>query len=597
MADTPLLWTAGARKEAAEILQTLWVTGGADIRARLAEVIVAGPPESLIARLDPEKREVSRDRRVFDRLIVLERAGGPSLGPVLEREAARLRERYPLWRAAEGEEAHFATWMETRSGPDSDYGVDELRTLGDNALLKILINTHEKREGLLDAWRQLGNAAPRRVIALLEQLADQPHSPHDVWVHSLWAVREATKEPELRDSLLALLAGLRRNLFEEREISRAITDILAVAATADLLIDAERNFWVLFDLMASNLEGDTSNADVPEQSDWVSLAINRPMGRLAIAFFSALFARKLDAGARIPPDLRQRLDALVAPASRSHRLARVIAASRLSYLFAVDPDWAQANLLPNFDWELNEEEALAMWQGYAWQPRLDRKLWHELNRYFLPVFTSAHLRALGESSRSLAQMLVLVGIEFEHDELHRDEARNAVRAMSDELRSHALAWIVSILEQPEAPEVQRDRAPSESPTSNADALWTRKIALWLATVWPPEPALRTQATAEQFALIAITTRDRFPEAVAALAPYMVPSEAFHVVNRLAESAHPDKHPEATLALVDAVVESNIGWVDSELREILDRIQIARPQVAQRARFRVWDDRLRARQRS
>jgi hypothetical protein len=286
----------------------------------------------------------------------------------------------------------------------------------------------------------------------------------------------------------------------------------------------------------------------------------------------------------------------VAPGDRSRRLARVIAASRLSYLFAVDPAWTEATLLPNFDWESNEEEAVAMWQGYAWQPRIDQKLWHELEPYFLRVFTPVHIQSLGESGRFLAQMLMLVGIEFGADELPRDAARNAVRAMTDEMRSQALAWIVSVLDQPEDEAAEREGARSEPQTAQADALWTRKVAPWLTEIWPPEPALRTQATAEQFALIAIATLERFPDAVKAIVPHIIPSEAFHAIDRLAESVHPDKHPDATVALVDAIVDPKTCWLDAALRDILDRVRIASPQIAQRALFRVWSDRLRTHQR-
>ncbi|MEC3947636.1 hypothetical protein [Sphingobium sp. HWE2-09] len=98
------------------------------------------------------------------------------------------------------------------------------------------------------------------------------------------------------------------------------------------------------------------------------------MGILAQAYFALLFARSLKVASKIPGDLRDRAERLMTPGSAIHRPARVIAASRLSYLFAVDPDWTKAWLIPSFDWAASEGEASAVWQGYTWQPRIDEKL-------------------------------------------------------------------------------------------------------------------------------------------------------------------------------------------------------------------------------
>lgn len=106
----------------------------------------------------------------------------------------------------------------------------------------------------------------------------------------------------------------------------------------------------------------------------------------------------------------------------------MIAASRLSYLYAVDPDWTRVHLLPQFDWR-DEVEATAAWQGFGWQPRIDERLWQALKPHFLASFTPERLQGLGTAGTQLAAMLMLVGVEFGLDELPRDAARNAIRAM------------------------------------------------------------------------------------------------------------------------------------------------------------------------
>lgn len=125
------------------------------------------------------------------------------------------------------------------------------------------------------------------------------------------------------------------------------------------------------------------------------------MGVLAQAYFALLFARSLKVWLKIPIDLRDRAGRLMIPGSEIHRPTRVIVASRLSYLFAVDPDWTKEWLIPSFDWVASQGEASAVWQGYAWQPRIDEKLWPVIRPYFLQVFQGGLLDTIDEMAKSL----------------------------------------------------------------------------------------------------------------------------------------------------------------------------------------------------
>ncbi len=448
------------------------------------------------------------------------------------------------------------------------------------------------REGLLESWRHLSNSDPARGISVLEMLLRHDNlAPTDVLYYGLWGMCDSAKQPGLRERLFILLQTLPAALFDQPEISSAIADILETAATSQPSPTHDESFAQLFDGTLAAISLDPGNSDRPERRDWVSLAINRSMGGLATAFFAVLFARELKVGACIPADLRPKLNALLTPNRAAHRPARVIAASRLSYLYAVDPGWAEARLIPSFDWA-DEIEALAVWQGYAWQPRIDDKLWLALKPHFLPMFTPARLEQLRSMGRSLAPMLMLVGIEFGIDELARDAVRNTIRAMPDDMRAQAVAWIASYLEQRDEANVEGEDQ-TIAPLASADALWTKRVRPWLDRVWPLDPALRSQETAEQFALIEIATDARFPEAVAALRPYMIPGNSYYAIHRLEASKHPDKHPHATLDLIDAVVDPNQPrFGENDLRSIIERVRDAEAVIAESAIFRIWNERLR-----
>ena len=257
-------------------------------------------------------------------------------------------------------------------------------------------------------------------------------------------------------------------------------------------------------------------------------------------------------------------------------------ASRLSYLFAVDPDWTQASLIPSFDWAQDEAEAAAVWQGYAWQPRVDEKLWPALKPFFLATFEPDRLARIGEMAKTLVQLLMLVGIDLDRDQLPAVAVRNALRSMTDHLRTSALSWIETFLAQPDEPE---DELPGKPPSRSADSLWDRRVAPWLQQVWPVEVELRSTSTSEQFARIAIATNARFSDAVDRLTPFMVRTNAFYELHLLAGSAHPDLHPRATLRLIDALADrQSLQMGTGDLGPILERARAADAGIVNLAAF-------------
>jgi hypothetical protein len=538
-------------------------------------------------RVAEEDREESRDRRIFDRIAIVERTDRELIGPRLRAEAARLRKKYPNWKIAEGEQAHFSFWIGNVERLDAPVSLLELKNLSDDQLLQLLTSDTDRTDrtdNVLEQWRRFAADDPSKAIRILRGVPTKGPRIVALWRYALWGIRDASTEAIVRNALLEILEQLPRAVLSDAEVAERIADILegwAAEAAGDV-------FWRVFDRVLPVIVDDPRNSERPSDNDWVSLAINRSMGRLATAFLNAMFKRQLNVGDGIPSDLRDRLDSLLGGRRPSNRLARVIASSRLSYLYAIDPDWAAEVMIPLFDWSESNDEALAAWQGYSWQPRLDRKLWGSLKPVFLQTFTTERLNQLGDASRMLAQILMLVGVEFGQTELPRDKVRNAIRTMSDGMRSEAISWIKSYV-------AQRDDAQADAEGEHgSDLLWRDHVRPWLERVWPPEPQLRSEGIATQFMLLAIATKESFPEAVAFVLPHIIPTGGHYEITILSESDHPDRHPGPTLDLIDAGVDPVRHWYDdAELRVVLNRIVQAAPVLAQSNIYRVWDERLRA----
>jgi hypothetical protein len=183
-------------------------------------------------------------------------------------------------------------------------------------------------------------------------------------------------------------------------------------------------------------------------------------------------------------------------------------------------------------------------------------------------------------------MLMLVGVEFGPDQLPRERVRDAIRIMPEDMRVEAAAWVASYLAHPSGDEDQQAGA------DYADKLWEEKVWPWLKRVWPSEPQLRSRGVSSQFARAAIATGEQFPLAVAALSTQFVHASADLAVLELMKSNHPDRHPKATLELLNAIVDPAEFWHADEILGALGRIRVADPEIADTGPFRVLLERIR-----
>jgi len=582
------LWNSGCRKETMDMLKQLWPILDDDGRVRLSKAILAGPPLELLAHLDDSEATVSRDRRIFDRITILERIGDPPLNDSLQREYERLQELHPSWKVTEGEQAHFSSWMEFRHGPETRFTVDDLKAMPNQVLINVLLTEREFRPGLLEIWRHLAIEDRERAFEVLELLvrAENPEAA-DLWQRGLWGLRDgATDDPD-RTRLLRLITLIPNTLIKMNDVVGAATDILDALSpkAGDTPL-----FWQVFERLLPIVSDLQEMAEEPQRGDWVSLAINRPLGRLTGAFLNAMFGRGLKVGQGLPEDLRPFLDQLLHTNKRAHRVARVVAASRLSYLFAVDPDWTKASLLPGFRWD-DEDETIALWQGYSWHAQIDPQLWVSLRPHFIQLFTEARLDKLRNQGyrRNIGQILMLVGLEFGVNALTREEARAAIRAMSNHMREAAVAWLADFLEQ-QSQEIDVN-------TRKADDLWKTRVVPWLRKVWPAEPGCRSIGVSEQFGLAAIATHECFPGAIEFIEPFIVPTRAFLLLSKLDMSDHPTERPDDTMQFLEMLIDPETDDLREEtLRSILDKIVAAMPEVHDDQRYRKWNELLRRRDR-
>ena len=583
MANVPALWDISARKEVYDLLVALWPQLDEDARSALVERIAAGPPAWMSDHLPEADRDRLQARRIFERLRIMQRSDPDRPHAEMEAELSRLRERYPQWDVAPGEQAHFSFY--SQSGWRALDAVDDKRRLQAMTPAEIIVElSADQREHTLDGWREMVASDWEKMMAVLRAVAGRAVPDTELWAATLLGLRTKAASPTPGEDVLTLVADMDGVLARDPGVSSAAAYLLESAtSSAQFREMSTEEFWRAFDTVVSGVAQDDTNSRHPDDHDWVAVAINTSMGNLTLAFLNALFARRLVAGGGIPSDLTDRFVRLVGTGEARHRPARVVFASRLSYLFAIDPDLTRLHLLPYFRWGRDEAESLAVWQGFGWQPHLDPLLWNEIKTDFLACFQEDRINQLGETVGPLAQALTAAGLHIGFDDLPRQATQSAIRRMSPETRAGMLHWIVGVL------------TDGDDQAFDPDAVWTEKVKPWIRKFWPRDPQIRSTTETRPWVEMALATNEAFEDAVTTVSQFIRPGENDFVLGELAKSSHLNAYPRSALKLMDAFLSPNAQfWHINDLRRVLENILASDLTLRDDPAFTRWDVFARAR---
>ena len=306
---------------------------------------------------------------------------------------------------------------------------------------------------------------------------------------------------------------------------------------------------------------------VSELRDAVTTAINHPVGYLSEALIDRLWARKPTNNQTLPDLFVKRAYLIVAGRSDAYLLGKVILSSRLRDLFLIDPGWTKENLIPLFSWD-NESTARAVWQGYLRAPRMTPDLLFVIKDYFLEAVRKNE--ALGRSRDTLFQLFTYICLD-PSTLFTQKEMREMLRAVGIEGRREISETIYRYVKD------------SEGQSSD---LWKNRIGPWISQVWPKDLSAVDHESSRMLAEAAILAGDSFEKALGQLKRLLVPTEHFeNIVRLLKKSNHPENCPDASLMLLVSMVSEQHRYPNKELREVLQRISIAKPKIRDRQDYR------------
>jgi hypothetical protein len=130
----------------------------------------------------------------------------------------------------------------------------------------------------------------------------------------------------------------------------------------------------------------------------------------------------------------------------------------------------------------------------------------------------------------------------------------------------------------------------ESAGDQREDYWKNRVLPFWERIWPKSNDQASNTSAESLARLCIAAGDEFPSAMAAVGNWLcVVQHPSSVIWRLQKSGLSARFPEDALRLLFAILGDQPSWLPSELRQCLDAIGQAAPNLRQDHRFMRVDE--------
>jgi len=523
-------------------------------RRPLETALITGPPRSMYRDdISDEEFERSADHQIWLRITMIN-ASGAQLGTRAKQRLAQISQKYPHWQLSEDDRDSFPSWIDDNSEPSYQQTPIKARLL-----VSWLQNNRSSDPWHEDDWQHRCTTDFKRSSIALLHLAS-----HDEWIVDRWsqALRSWGQAPLHKRSWRCIGRFLAENTAAiPRELMRALAHWLKSISTTDG-INGKRFFKLL------NLIIEHSDDQPDDDQDPLFRALNHPVGHAVQASLNWWYRQGPNNDADLPQDLQAFFTRICTPTEARYRCGRVILCAHIIPLFQVDPSWTQQHVVPLLDWNQSMPEAAAAWAGYLWAPRIYRPLMDEMKSSFLA--TAHHYDTLDAHQQQYANLLTVAALE-PGDTFTATELANATSALPNQ-GLETTAWTLTRM--------------LDSAGDRREAYWDNRVVNYLKRIWPRAQEHATEQIAEAFATLCSYAGNQFPDAVVLLQDWFLPlrhpGSILHILN---ESDHPEAHPDATLALLDRLVDLERSFVSSDFGSIMHRLETSGPSLTHDERFK------------
>lgn len=557
------LWSEETKRETMRLLVSVAPQLDGTMLAELEQAILSGPPRDLYrADIEPDAWNNIVDHGVWLRLAKASHAGAV-LSETGRSRLDALSAQYP-WQLQANESDEFPLW--TGGG-----------WVGDRNPWKPFIPVPRTRRGVLDYllahpvledsqqddWRKMCSEMFQATAYALCKLSQQNDWPLERWRDALQAWAEGNLRDRSWHFMAPVVAGAPDDLVQT--LSNDISWWLQ--AVAKTFVGHEDHYLALAHrILQVDFESD-GDADDP-----VFRAINHPVGHVTQALLDWWYRQVPDDGQGLLETIKPIFTALCDTQIAKFRHGRVLLAAHALSLFRVDKVWFEQHLLPLLDWNRSEVEAQAAWEGFLWSPRLYRPLMEAIKPSFLD--TVNHYAQLGKHNEQFAAFLTFAALE-PGDIFTTAQLATAIRALpADGLHESAQALVRAL----------------EGAGDQREDYWKNRVLPFWEKIWPKSNAQASSVNAESLARLCVAAGDEFPSALAAVGNWLrVVQHPDYVICRLQEAGLSSRFPEEALRLLFIILGDQPSGLPPELRQCLDAIDQAAPNLRQDHRFMRVDE--------
>ena len=492
----------------------------------LVEHVSAGPPEdTALKQMDAASRTEHSERLIFDWLEWMARYAPhatsvrQSLDAIQARHPEWLPFDHPDFSSFEAiqlpEQQIDPAELHAKLEEDPINAIEELASLPEGNSISEEMNRHEGLKSLLATVQKF----PADGIKIIDILIgdDRPADP-TTRQRAAQSVFNAWTDAEMDDPL--------------RE---------AITSRLDWIWTIGTNEWT----EGSRILG--SNVD------WLTHAFNHWGGQIAKVLLQVINFEYQEAGdgwAGLPEPLRTVMSRMINGSSHASALAQAILARRVSYLFAIDKQWSQHNILPLLDPDTDEPRAVRCWDAYLTVGPTNEAMLQagHLENYLKMV---NRLDDISESNRRyFYQHLAEIALLFDTNSAEQNWLNQFTAIADTEAR---IRWIQAV-----------SHKLIEFPNDASDAQWNR----WMRVYWDNRlrstPKIMTNEEAGNLASWAFCLNKRFPDAVDLACQHTAPIDQAEdhldsildrITYRSNNTDHVEAHPEETAKLLTHILSS------------------------------------------
>ena len=337
-----------------------------------------------------------------------------------------------------------------------------------------------------------------------------------------------------------------------------------LSAMSNMIIGEEKEvFLELCDrILKQEYQGEENNKYLFSQVK------DHPIGHVTTALLNLWLQRKPNDNDKLPADIEIFLTRLCDTKVEWFRYGRVLLASHLITLFRVDSDWTEKHLLPLFDWNNDDIEAKAVWEGFLlgendldepnWSDYLHEPLLIKLKKQFFNTAHDYYYEKLSiKSQNCFSKFFTYIALEPINDYTELN-FQNAAKKLPPEAWQYILEALIEALEKSE----QREE------------YWKNSVLPFWRNIWRKHKDIKSPEITELLANLSVMARDEFQNAVNAFEYWLQKIDyephCYNAVSQLLETGLAKKYPEVSLKFLDAIIGVK-SWGTPELKECLDAI--------------------------